>query len=123
MAKAIERRIWGLKRQVTYTKKGAVVETIPEKDAQENAEKAAYALVDSRHFAVTAGNQAAADFYAKVTGEPVAVGASVSLDGHWSDELKAHPLSSNPRFAMAIVRFAAQMEIAAEEEEEGKDEI
>src|SRR5215470_13867470 len=70
----IERKHSGLKTEVRFRKGGATTEYDGEKTISETAEKALYALLDSRKADVRVGDVEAAAFYSKVMGTAVEPG-------------------------------------------------
>lgn len=92
-ATAIEYRHFGRKREVVYGRKGPSQQLDVEKQDRVNQEKAAYCLVDTRGFELEVGGASAAEEIGKALGRSVEPGAVVSLDGKWTDPVKAAVLS------------------------------
>jgi len=95
------------------------------------AEAAGFALIDSnparrddRKAQLPVLTEATAAVLTEVLGEEIKVGAIATLDGHWTDEIKAHvflEVTGGPDLADWICKQAKKLGLDIAEDEEGKD--
>ena len=117
--RAIEFRHFGRKRQVTFSRKGAVQDLDVSKQDEVNKEKAAYCLVDTRGFEVElAGAGAASQIGAALGNGNLAPGEVVKLDGKWTEPLKAVIFEGLPSFVDWIAERAAALNKRDRDEDE-----
>lgn len=83
-----------------------------------NIARAAYALIDSRNCEFEVGDEATAETYAQILGSEVKVGALVSHDGRWNDELKRFIFSDYVSLMDWILAKADGLQKAGQEDEE-----
>lgn len=117
----IERRLAGRKGELHSRKGDLVLPVDRDVDLAAEIEKAVYCLIDSENVSVTMLEQAAADDYSGVLGEPVDHGQTLKLDGRWTPDLRKLFLSDELRVGRKIITEARKLGVqAVQEEEEGK---
>jgi hypothetical protein len=113
-AKEIEIRHLGKKRHSTWKKGVRVIEHDVDQGEAVVKEKAAYALIDSK------GCELPAEDVPSLSGVTPKDGY-VTLDGHWSDAVKAEVFEAVPALALWIVEQSGKLETSALEDEAGKE--
>jgi hypothetical protein len=114
----IDLKHFGRKRQITYSKKGAVQDLDLQASDKANREKAAYCMVETRGFELEVAGPEAAERLTGLLGKPVAVGQAVQLDGRWTDDLKDLVFGGLPELVDWIGGRARALSGRDEEEEQ-----
>jgi hypothetical protein len=119
-AREIDVLALGRQREIVLSRGKQSMSYDSEKLSHANREKAVYALVDSRDCQIDAWDTDSAAVLSKALDKTVAVGEEVTLDGHWSPEIKTLVFNAVPTMVDWIMAKAAGFAFKAEEEE-GKD--
>lgn len=118
---AEERRIdlkhFGKKRQIVYSKKGAMQDLDLEASEKANREKASYCMVETRGFEIEVGGPEAEARLKGLIGDEVKVGQVVKLDGRWTDALKELMFAGLPDLVEWVGSKAKALSGRDEEEE------
>lgn len=114
----IERQILGAKWEIRYRRKAAVQEFDRDRTQRVNRAKATYCLLDSRGFEAEPAGPAGAEELGKALGQPVEPGTVVSLDGRWTDPVKALMFERMPQIVDFVGTKALELEGEDAQDEE-----
>lgn len=115
-------KYFGRERKVTWSEEGRTQTSNVQRSEEFVRERAILALVETRGAETRVMDAKSAEAYGKVLGEALEVGQLVTLDGHWTQELKALVFADSPELAVWCSEKATQLRTTAAQEEEKKEE-
>lgn len=113
----IENHHLGRKRKVRHRRGATESEFDVEKQRRIEIDKAVYSMMETKGFELVAGGPGAAEKIGGILNVPLEVGGSVSLDGKWTDQLKAAVLTGQTELRAWVLKKSGALDEQEHEEE------
>jgi hypothetical protein len=118
----ITRRYFGDKVRQKFLRGAQVFDHDRRKNTAARLDKGCWSLLDSINLSVTPRDEGYAKIVSAAVGREVKIGETVSVDGHWTDDLKKAIFNQRTTLLLFVLKRAGILAAEDAETEEGKEE-